>query len=203
MRTNRRALFFFSAFCTLIFSGLLMAAPGVLPAAPKKDGASGKNVPAKNVPEPISGNSQDATVTLPDPKRPGKLLYELRYKSGSAQSDASGFHGKLTTVWARLYQAGAASAVLTAPRASAGGINKQVVVTGAGVVVMKSLTEPGTLLKADTVVWYASSGKIVATGHVYYHNGKTGATATGPHAVGYTALKSVVITGGGHATMQL
>ncbi len=200
MKTNQRTSFFLSAFCGLIFSGLILNACSPVPAVPKKDAPRGKNVPAKNAPESISGVSSAFSATLPDPKRPGKMLYELRGASGNIQSDAGGFHGDAASLWARLYQNGAASAVLTAPRALVKSIGKSVTVTGFGGVVVKSLTEPGTKMTADTVVWYASQNKMVATGHVFYRNGKTGGTLTGPRMVADTQVRSVFFTGGGHGT---
>ena len=68
--------------------------------------------------------------------------------------------------------------------------------------MVHSLTQPGTILKADTVVWYATSNKIVATGHVYYHNGQNGGTMTGPRAVGDSRLKTLIIPSG-HGTVRL
>ena len=200
MRTNQRASFFLSVFYGTIWSGLIVNVCMPAPAAPKKDARAGKNVPAKNAPESGSVASSAFSATLPDPKRPGKMLYELRGASGNIQSDASGFHGDASSLWGRLYQNGAASAVLTAPRALVQSVSKSVTVTGLGGVVVKSLTEPGTKLTADTVVWYANSNKLVATGHVFYRNGKTGATLTGPRMVADTRVKSVSVTGGGHGT---
>lgn len=197
---NRRAFIFFSVFCALIFSGLLLNVSKPVPAAPRKDAPTGKNVPPKNVPESLSGVSTAFSATLPDPKRPSKMLYELRGASGNIQSDAAGFHGNASVLWGRLYQAGVPSAVLTAPRALVNSVGKSVIVTGLGGVVVKSLTEPGTKMTADTVVWYANSNKLVATGHVFYRNGKTGATLTGPRMVADTRVKSVSVTGGGHGT---
>jgi hypothetical protein len=193
MRTNRRAILFLSVFCPLIFSGLF---PVALP-APAKDAPGGKNVPTA-----FSGVSTGITAMLPDPKRPGKLLYELRAVSANGQSDAGGFHGDLNSVWARLYQNGDPSAVLTAPHARGGSVGKSVTITGTGGVVVKSLSEPGTKLTADTVVWYASQSRIVATGHVFYRNGKNGGTTQAPRMEANTSLKTIYITGGGHGTMQ-
>ena len=76
------------------------------------------------------------------------------------------------------------------------------VITGTGGVVVKSLTQPGTLLQADKVVWYASLNQIVATGHVVYHDGKSGATMTGPAMKSDTKLKTVEI-GSGHISANL
>ena len=160
-----------------------------------------KPAPAKDAPAAISGGGTGFSFTLPDPKRPGKLLYDLRAASATGQSAADGFHGTLTSVWAKLFQNGAATAILTAPRAVGGTASKSTVITGTGGVVVKSLTQPGTILKADTVVWYATLNKMVATGHVYYHNGQNGATMTGPRAVGDSRLKTLTISAG-HGTMN-
>ena len=178
----------------MIFGGLLFAPAWPALASPAKAAA------AKSAPASLGVVSTGVSFTLPDPKRPGKLLYELRAANANGQSEADGFHGALTSVWARLYQNGAAAAILTAPHAQGGSAGKSVVVTGLGGVVVKSLTQPGTKLTADTVVWYVNSSKMVATGHVFYHDGKTGATMTGPRMIADTRLKSVFISGGGHGT---
>ena len=160
-----------------------------------------KPAPAKDAPPNIGVNFNGFSFTLPDPKRPGKLLYDLRAASATGQSAADGFHGTLTSVWAKLFQNGVSTAILTAPRAVGGTASKSTVITGTGGVVVKSLTQPGTVLTADTVVWYATLGKMVATGHVHYHDGKTGATMTGPRAVGDTRLKTLTISAG-HGTTR-
>ncbi len=161
-----------------------------------------KPIPAKDTPANIGVTSTGVSFTLPDPKRPGKLLYDLRAASATGQSASDGFHGTLTSVWAKLFQSGIATAVLTAPRAVGGTASKSTVITGTGGVTVKSLTQPGTILTADTVVWYATLNKMVATGHVFYHDGKTGATMRGPRMVGDTRLKSITITAG-HGTANL
>ena len=181
----------FSCFCVVIFA--LFA-----------QGASSRSkppVPPKDVPASIGVVSTGFSFTLPDPKRPGKLLYDLRAASATGQSAADGFHGTLTSVWARLFQNGVATAILTAPRAVGGSANKSTVITGTGGVVVKSLMQPGTILTADTITWYATSNKMLAVGHVYYHNGQNGATMTGPRAVGDTRLKTLTISAG-HGTAK-
>ena len=198
MRTNRRAVFFSAALFSAVSCALGFGVP--LPAAPPKDAAAGKNVPRKDADTSLSGVSTAFSATLRDPKRPGRLLYELRGASGNIQADGSGFHGNASSLWARLYQSGLPSAVLTAPQALVKSANKAVAVTGLGGVVVKSLAEPGTMLTADTVVWYANQNKLVATGHVFYRSGKTGATLTGPRMVADTRVKSISVTGGGHGT---
>ncbi|MGI4791407.1 MAG: hypothetical protein ACRYFS_21475 [Janthinobacterium lividum] len=186
MKTNQYAAFFFG---TMIFGGLFLNHDRPAPASPPK------HSPAKTAAAPLDLGMKGSTFsfTLPDPKRPGKLLYELRAASANGQLEADGYHGVLTTVWAKLYQSGKQTAILTAPRAQGGSANKDVAITGLGGVVVKSLIEPGTILTADTVVWYGSQNKMVATGHVYYHSGKTGATMTGPRAVADTRMKTISV----------
>jgi len=145
----------------------------------------------KSTPPVLGGAGQGMTLSLPDPKFPGanKLLYYLRAAAADGHSDPDGsFHGTMTRLWVRLYQKGVPSAVLTAPQAQGGGTSKATVITGKGGVVIKSLTEPGTLLTADTVVWYSALNRIVATGHVFYHNSKNGMTSTGPFLQSDTKL---------------
>ena len=187
-----RTRYLFSSFCGVIFA---FVAPCVhsRPAAP---------APAKAAPPSFGTNSTDVFATLPDPKYPGKLLYALHYKEGSFQSVGTALQGRLTTVAAKLFQNGGASATLTAPQVLINSVNNVVVVTSTGGVVVHSLTQPGTILKADTIVWYAAQNKMVATGHVYYHNGQNGATMIGPRAVGDTRLKTLTISAG-HGTVKL
>lgn len=147
----------------------------------------------------MSAVAQMPVVTLPDPKYPGHLLIEAHARTADGQSAENGFLGNMTGVWARLYQKGVPVAVLTAPRAVGSSRKNSVVVTGTGGVVIKSLTQSGTKLTADKVVWYASADRIVATGHVIYHDGKSGATMTGPWLKADTKLKSIQM-GAGHAT---
>ena len=168
-------------------SAVVLAAPPAKKAPPAPDG--------------LSANAQLPVVTLPDPKYPGRLLIEAHARMAEGQSQDTGFLGDMTGVWARLYQKGVPAAVLTAPRAVGSSLKNSVVVTGTGGVVVKSLTQPGTKLTADKVVWYASLNRIVATGHVVYHDGKTGATMTGPVMNADTRLKTVSLTSGVHARM--
>jgi len=179
------------------FCLLSAAVPAAVPAA--------KKTKEKNAAPPsMAVVGSGMTLTLPDPKLPGtgKLLYYLRAAAADGHSDPDGsFQGSLTKLWVRLYQKGVPSAVLTAPKAQGGGTSKAVVITGMGGVVVKSLTEPGTILTADTVVWRSALNKIVATGHVYYHNSKTGATVTGPVMNADTKLRTWSLTSGIHARM--
>ena len=199
MRTNRRAVFFSVA---LFSAAVCVLGFGVaLPAAPPKDAPAGKNVPRKNLDTALSVGSTDFSAALPDPKRPGKLLYELRAKSFNGQSVGGQLNGSLTSIWARLYQNGVPGAVLTAPHAQGRSAGKSVIVTGTDGVVVKSLTEPGTEMTADTMAWYANENRIVATGHVFYRNGKDGATMHAPRMEANTGLKTIHVTGGGQGTV--
>ena len=173
---------------------------------PPGGAASGaKKAQEKNAAPPsLSGIGQGMTLTLPDPKFPGtgKLLYYLRAAAAAGHSAPDGsFQGSMTKLWVRLYQKGVPSAVLTAPQAQGGGTSKAAVITAKGGVVVKSLTEPGTILTADTVVWRSTLNEIVATGHVFYHNSKTGATVTGPVLNADTKLRTWSLTSGVHARM--
>lgn len=152
----------------------------------------------KKPPAPLNlgAAAQGVTVNLPDPKLPGKMMLEVRAREAFGQSADNGFLGRMTHVWARLYQKGVPAAILTAPNVQGSSLKKTIVVTATGGVVIKSLTQPGTKLSADQVVWYASVNKIVATGHVIYHDGKTGATMTGPQALADTNLKTLQIVSG-------
>ena len=187
MRTRR----LFSICCVVIFASIALS---ITP-------NPALSAPAKDLPPSLGVVSTGFSFTLPDPKRPGKLLYDLRAVSATGQSSADGFHGTLAAVWVKLFQNGVASAILTAPRAVGGSANKSTVVTGTGGVMVKSLTQPGTILSADTIVWYATLSKMVATGHVVYHDGKTGATMRGPRMVGDTRLKAITISAG-HGTAK-
>jgi len=160
------------------------------------------SLPVCAAPPRLGGNAQGITVNLPDPKLPGKLLCEIHADSASGQSAGNGFLGQMHNVHALLYQSGRPSATLDAPQATGNSVGKSVVVTGTGRVTVISLSQPGTKLLADTVVWYASINKLQATGHVFYRDGKSGATMTGPRLLADTKLKSVQIVSG-HATARL
>ncbi len=175
---------------------LMLCPPGVAAPGVKK------GIVGSSAPPVMGGAGQGMTISLPDPKLPGtgKLLYYLRAAASDGQFLPDGsFHGGVTKLWMRLYQKGVPSAVLTAPQAQGGGTSKATVITGKGGVVVKSLTEPGTFLTADTVVWYSSLNRIVATGHVFYHNSKNGMTSTGPFLQGDTKLGTFA-THAGHMT---
>jgi len=199
MRTNRRVLLFCVVIFALMLSGL---ACGPDRSAPAKHAPAKNTGPQKPVPPNIGVVSGGFSFNLPDPKHPGKVLYDLQAASGTGQSAPDGFHITATSVRAKLFQDGAATTILTAPRAQGVNANKSTIVTGTGGVVVKSLLQPGTILTADTVIWYATLNKLVATGHVYYRDGQNGATMHAPRMVGDTRLKTLTIPRG-HGTMRL
>ena len=149
---------------------------------------------AKSTPAPGFGARAQAglTVQVGDPKRPGWLLAVIRAGGFQGDSGQQGFLGNMTRVSALLYKQGKPAATFTAPRArgSQNNATKNIIVTGTGGVVVKSLTEPGTTLTADTVVWYPGSNQVIATGHVVYHKGKS-IVVTAPVMYADTRLKAV------------
>jgi len=156
--------------------------------------------PAK--PPAVGASAQNPTITVPDPKRPGKLQLLAHSREIHGVSTEGGFSGTFTKLYAQLYQLGKASAILTAPKAVASSRQGIVTVTATGGVVAKSLTIPGTTLTADKMVWYSGQDKIVATGHVVYKDGKTGLRLTGPWGIAHTQIQSVDM-GPGQASARL
>ncbi len=157
---------------------------------------------APTKPPSLGASVQGPVITVPDPKRPGKLQLMVHARSIQGTSTGGGFGGTLIGVYAQLYQLGVPSAILTAPKAVASSRLGTVVVTATGGVVARSLTNPGTTLTADKMVWYAGQNKIIATGHVVYKDGKTGARLTGPSMVANTQMQSVSM-GSGQASANL
>lgn len=142
-------------------------------------------------PPTLGATVQGPTITVPDPKLPGRLQLMVHAREIRGTSEGGGFGGTMSSVYAQLYQQGQPSAILTAPLAVASSRQKAVVVTATGGVVVKSLTQPGTRLTADKMVWYAGQNKIIATGHVVYKDGKTGAVLTGPSMTADTRMQTV------------
>lgn len=167
--------------------------PGAAAPAAKKGGK--KNASPPN----LSAIIQSPTIQIGDPKLPGKLLAVVKAGGFRGVSADQGALGNMTQVHALLYQKGKQAATLDAPVAhfSQNSTTKNVVAVGTGGVVIHSLTEPGTRLTADVVTWYASLNRIVATGHVVYHNVKTGWDVQAPTMTADTKLKSVKTGSGG------
>ena len=156
--------------------------------------------PAK--PPSLGASAQNPTITVPDPKHPGKLQLLAHAREIQGVSTEGGFSGTFIKVYAQLYQLGKPSAVLSAPRAVASSRQGTMVVTATSGVTAKSLTISGTTLTADKMVWYSGQDKIVATGHVVYKDGKTGLRLTGPWAIAHTQIQSVTM-GSGQASANL
>jgi len=170
---------------------LLACALSCLPggAAPGAKKGTNKKTSAPN----LSAVIQSPTLTIGDPKLPGKLLAVVKAGGFSASSADQTSLGTMTQVHALLYRQGKQAATFDAPRAhiTQNSATKNVVAVGTGGVVIVSLTEPGTRLTADVVTWYASLNRIVATGHVIYHNAKTGWDLQAPTMTADTQLRSV------------
>lgn len=170
---------------------LLACALSCLPggAAPGAKKGTNKKTSAPN----LSAVIQSPTLTIGDPKLPGKLLAVVKAGGFSASSADQTSLGTMTQVHALLYRQGKQAATFDAPRAhiTQNSVTKNVVAVGTGGVVIVSLTEPGTRLTADVVTWYASLNRIVATGHVIYHNAKTGWDLQAPTMTADTQLRSV------------
>lgn len=145
---------------------------------------------------------RDVKADIPDPKHPGKLLCHLDAATAGGQSANNGFLGTMTQVQARLYHLGKPAATLAAPRTEGNQVNKALSLTASGGVVIHSLTQPGTTLTADQVVWHANTNQIVATGHVVYRDGKTGAILTGPVLTGDTKLQAFSFKSGVHGHLS-
>ncbi len=155
--------------------------------------AAKKGAKKSSSPPNLSGTIESPTIQIGDPKLPGKLLAVVKAGGFRGVSADQGALGNMTQVHALLYQKGKQSATLDAPVAhfSQNSATKNVVAVGTGGVVIRSLAEPGTRLTADVVTWYAGLNKIVATGHVVYHNVKAGWDVQGPTMTADTQLRSV------------
>ena len=164
-----------------------VAAPGAKKGAAKKPPASPR----------LNTIGQGIVVDLPDPKFPGRgvPLLHVRAATATGQSAENGFLGRMTQVSALLYQQGKAAVTLTSPLARGDSLGASVVVTATGGVFARSFLHPGTTLRADELVWTpnAHTNQIVATGHVVFTDGRTGATMRGPRATADTAMKTLIM----------
>lgn len=155
-------------------------------------------LPAAPAAAPSIGVSGAYTITLPDSKLPSKPGIVAHVRSLSGQIVGGTLHG----IYARLYRQGVPSVILTAPTATVAN-SGSLVVTATGGVVAKSLTQPGTTLTADKMVWQAGQGTIIAQGHVFYKDSKSGGTMSGPYAVWDIKTQTLNSNGPGRATMKL
>jgi hypothetical protein len=145
----------------------------------------------------VGVTGQGSQVLQPDPKRPGKYLWKLWAREFVIESPSKGVSGTMKGISAVLFQNGAPSATMAAAQAK--GNNVQNIIVASGGVVVKSLLEPGTILRADSVTWYQQKNQVVAVGHVYYKNGKSGMTIIPSGALtANTSLKTVRSDDGAH-----
>jgi hypothetical protein len=160
-------------------AGLLLAAGAIVSeAAPK---------PAENRNIPVTG--QGFTMTLPDPKHPGWLLWKAAAATGVILPVGKAQHATLTDAKATMFQSGKAAATIVAPKVV--GDTGPMLILASGGVRITSLLDKGSTLRADRVLWYARQNKVIADGHVVYRDGKYGMVFTGPRLVADTALRSV------------
>lgn len=168
--------------CAFVFVGFLLP---VLAAPPSKNSAPSKNSPLSNV----GAIGVGARGSLPDPKRPGTFLWKFTATDFVAQGLDSGARGYLLHVNVTMYDKGVASTRLLAPKAQADGAAKTVIASGR--VRALSLTQKGTVLYADRVIWYAATNKVLAIGHVFYKDGKSGMMLESPSMVADTKLRTI------------
>ena len=147
----------------------------------------------------LSGTLNLTTMIFPDPKHRGWLLWKITATELTGQPLGKGVQGALNSVNATLFQHGKPAASMFAPKAVYNSTDKQIAAGGG--VFIKSLTEKGTTLRADKVIWSASTNKIVATGHVVFHDGKSGMVTTGPSLVADTVLKTLRVSQPGRTTL--
>ena len=117
-----------------------VAAPGAKKGAAKKPSA----------PPNLSAVAESPTMTIGDPKLPGKRLAVVKADGLSGDSGGGGVLGTMTQVHALLFHQGKEEATLYAPAAhfSQNNATGNVVAVGTGGVVINSLMEPGTRLTA-------------------------------------------------------
>jgi hypothetical protein len=141
----------------------------------------------------------DTYAVQPDPKHPGKFLWKMWSSGFVLLNPGSEITVTVKDVSALLYQNQMPAAKMHAPTATYD--NNQKTIDATGGVVVNSLTEPGTTLRADRVVFYAATSKIVATGHVVYHNAKTQIELHTNELVGDTKLKTLRSDSGGSVAL--
>lgn len=165
---------------------------------PRPVGAAPKTPPASSVADNLGVAGQDVTIFQTDPKLPGRFLFKIWARGINGTSQQGTFTA--TGVSALLFQKGRPTARLTAPVARADKASQTVIATGR--VHVYSVTQPGTTLEADTVVWHAKTNQVEASGNVVYRNGKQGTTVRGPRFLANTALQTITSAGPGRVTFR-
>lgn len=181
---------------------LVAASPAQTVVKPKVVKAAAK---AKSAAKPDAATNlgvigQNLYFVLPDPKAPGKLLLKLWAGGLNGSFSGNGVQGDLNKVTAILYQHGTASAKMSAPIVN--GNNMQNVLVAKGRVTVTSLAQPGSVMRADRMTWYAKKNQIIADGNVYYHDGKYGATLNAPHLIADTLLKKIYTQDALHGSVR-
>jgi len=135
-------------------------------------------------------------MTFTDPKT-GKTLWTAKVQRVEAVSkqEANAVFGTLHMVDGILYEDSVAADRLRAPTVTVD--NSTQVVTATGGVVVTSLTQAGTQVTCDKMIYYAEKAKIAGTGHVVFKKG--GFTQTGPSFAADVKLKSVIMPAPGTA----
>ena len=195
----------FLAFTTLTVSNsIASAAPLVV--HPLSSLASAKPHQAVGFNKNDAGSTGNLEVTnsniyavQPDPKRPGKFMWKIWASGFTLLNPGKQITVNVQNMSALLFQAGQAAATLHAPRATYDNIQHTIVASGG--VNVRSISEPGTTLRADNVVFYAATGKLKATGHVVYHNGKTLMELHTNELDGDTKLKTLSSNSGGSVAL--
>jgi hypothetical protein len=143
----------------------------------------------------------NARVTAPrmyveqaDTRHAGRLLWKMWARDVDVISPVQTVYATFRNVHAVLFNNGTPSATVDAPVVHAD--NEQFAINGSGRVLVKSLVQRGSWLKADTVTWYAHKNKGVATGNVVMFSAPSGMTVHTPRLYFDTALKTVQSSAG-------
>ncbi len=138
----------------------------------------------------IAANASATTLTYSDPKT-GMILWKANAKSMDAQSgqSAGDVVGTMHNVAGVLYQNGQPANSLTAPLVRADQSSR--VVTASGGVILKSLTQQGTVVRCNQIVWHSDTNILVGRGNVVFRKGNF--TQTGPSFQADTKLKAITM----------
>jgi len=128
-------------------------------------------------------------LTYVDPKT-GKTLWTADVENSEAQtaqntSDVSAYMHNVRGV---IYDGGQPADHFTAPLVTADTKNHTITATGG--VTVTSITQVGTTLRCDRMVWYTAQNRLVGVGHVVFKKG--GITQTMPSFQADTRLKRIV-----------
>lgn len=185
--------------CSLVYSAPLIVRPLSSLASAKPQKTSGFNKNDAGSTGNLKVTNSNIYAVQPDPKRPGKFMWKIWASGFTLLNPGNQITVTVQDVSALLFQAGQAAATLRAPLATYDNIKHTIVASGG--VLVRSISEPGTTLRADNVVFYAATGKLKATGHVVYHNGKTLMELHTNELDGDTKLKTLSSNTGGSVAL--